>query len=497
MNKPGGFFSLFDLPATRFDADALQRLAKAMDSGAILGVSSCDSGYVYLGQFITHDITKRGTLPAGKFVPASQLVQQRTPALDLDNVYGDGFDDAQIAVDKGSGKMLLGTVYDSSNKPGSDDDLPRERLKARARIGDERDDENLLVAQLHVQFLKLHNLFVDRIVEQMPGLKPWQYFDEARRNLILCYQDVILYDYLRAVLDEEVWQRVIRNKQVTLWPANRTASMPIEFAAAAFRFGHAMVRPSYAINRLTSANGDDLFRMTGQSAKAFDGRRGLPDTHIVDWRMFFSGLSGREEPPFSNRAAFIDPTVGLTVDLPQRPGASGPGNSQELIAALDLRAGNFSMLPDAQAIVAHLEGKYPALSLELLHEEQLNPKDLLHELRGDGGRHEYLGLTKQTPLFYYVLCEAHARKNGSGRWLGRLGSLIVAETLRALIDLSSPSVLHKRDKVLDDLGVEATGEEIDGRPHFKMIDLLKPIGPQGRTGVAPADDRQPPFRHVA
>jgi hypothetical protein len=333
----------------------------------------------------------------------------------------------------------------------------------------------------------------------MPGLKPRQYFEQARRNLILCYQDVILYDYLPAILDEEVWQRVIRNKEVTLWPANRTASMPIEFAAAAFRFGHAMVRPSYAINRLTSADGDDLFRMTGQTDKAFDGRRGLPDTHIVDWRMFFAGLSGAEEPPFSNRAAFIDPTLGLRVDLPQRPGASGPGSSQELIAALDLRAGNFSMLPDAQTIVAHLKAKYPALDLEPLHEEQLNPKDLLHDLRADGGTpgEEYLGLTKQTPLFYYVLCEAHARKNGSGRRLGRLGSLIVAETLRALIERSSPSVLHKRDEVLANLGVQATGEEIDGRRRFKMIDLLKSIDPQGSTGVAPADNRQPPFRDVA
>src|SRR5262245_11475156 len=80
--QTGGFFPLFDLPATIFDADVLHRLAQAMDSAGIIGASSCDSGYVYLGQFITHDITERGSLPAGKFVPASQLVQLRTPALD-------------------------------------------------------------------------------------------------------------------------------------------------------------------------------------------------------------------------------------------------------------------------------------------------------------------------------------------------------------------------------------------------------------------------------
>ena len=137
----GGFFWLFDLPPTIFNADVLRRLEKAMDAAVIVGTSSCDSGYVYLGQFITHDITKRAPPPAAReFLPASELVQLRTPALDLDNVYGDGFDDPNIAVDKRTGRMLLGQVVDSGNNPGSYDDLPRAGFKAR--ICDERDDEN-------------------------------------------------------------------------------------------------------------------------------------------------------------------------------------------------------------------------------------------------------------------------------------------------------------------------------------------------------------------
>src|SRR4030095_5060090 len=139
----GGFFSLFDLPPTIFNADVMRRLAKAMRAAATSVASRCDSGYVYLGQFITHDITKRAPAPAGnEFVPASELVQQRTPALDLDNVYGDGFDDPQIGIDRYTGKMLLGRVVDSNDRPGSEDDLPRAGLMAL--IGDERDDENLL-----------------------------------------------------------------------------------------------------------------------------------------------------------------------------------------------------------------------------------------------------------------------------------------------------------------------------------------------------------------
>jgi hypothetical protein len=468
----GGFFSLFDLDETKFDADVLQRLAEAMDSAAIVGISNCDSGYVYLGQFITHDITERGSLPAGEFVPASELVQLRTPALDLDNVYGDGFHDAKVAVDKNTGKMLLGRVVDSKNEPGSYDDLPRNGLKAL--IADKRDDENLLIAQLHVQFLKLHNLFVDRIAKKMPGLEPRGLFDEARRNLILCYQDVVLYDYLPAVLDHEVWKRVIRNKKATLWQPIRTetARMPIEFAAAAFRFGHAMVRPSYAINDRASTTANDLFLMTGD--QRFGGRPALPDTHIVDWRLFFAGLCTEEKLPGNpNKALRIDPTVGVSVDV--------PGQGKFLLAERDLSTGNFSMLPNAQDIVRHLRATYPAFAgLEMLNDEELNPEGLLLHLHG---------LTKKTPLFYYVLCEAYARQRGDR--LGPLGSLIVAETLRALIYLSSPSVLHKGDKVLPGIGVRATGAEIGGRRRFRMIDLLKAVGPQRRQYKAAPSSVQP------
>lgn len=498
----GGFFSLFDLPPTIFNADVLKRLADAMGAAVIPGDSSCDSGYVYLGQFITHDITKRGSPPANEFVPASELVQQRTPALDLDNVYGDGFGDAKIAVDERTGKMLLRRVVDSNGREGSEDDLPRtDDLKAR--IGDERDDENLLIAQLHVQFLKLHNLFVDRIREKEPELQAEELFNEARRNLTLCYQDVVLYDFLPAVLDREVRDQVIRSKKVTLWQPMRAemARMPIEFAAAAFRFAHAMVRPSYAINDRASVGATELFAMTGAKgpdAKSFGGRSALPDTHIVDWRLFFTGLCSLEELPFpGNKALPIDPTMRLDMDQPGVPGARGPSTGKFSLAERDLSTGNFSMLPDAQTIVRHLRATYPAFaSLKALTDEELNPAGLLLHLRSNGGKpgDDYYGLTQKSPLFYYVLCEAYARHRGDR--LGPLGSLIVAETLRALIDLSSPSVLHKDDEVSPAIGIEATGEDIDGHRHFRMIDLLKAIGPQSRQGAATASNEQP-LRRVA
>src|SRR5262252_7660559 len=97
--------------------------------------------YTYLGQFIDHDIT---------FDPASSLQQQndpdalvdfRTPAFDLDNVYGRGPDDQpymyQSAPD--NNKFQLGNKI-SGGKDANATDLAR-GPNGRALIGDPRNDE--------------------------------------------------------------------------------------------------------------------------------------------------------------------------------------------------------------------------------------------------------------------------------------------------------------------------------------------------------------------
>src|SRR6266571_550621 len=101
----GRFGRMFrTLPPAQFDEQMLRKLADAMsaepedkptpeteaDDEENPGISA---GYTYLGQFIDHDIT---------FDPASSLQKQndpdaltdfRTPAFDLDSVYGRGPDD--------------------------------------------------------------------------------------------------------------------------------------------------------------------------------------------------------------------------------------------------------------------------------------------------------------------------------------------------------------------------------------------------------------------
>jgi len=460
MQTSGGFFSLFELAPAVFKASALEDLSRAMGTAELPGSSDNDSGYVYLGQFITHDVTKLVPPPDREFVPTVELVQERTAALDLDSVYGDGFHDDTGSVDTATGKLALGRVIDSSGQPGSEDDLPRNANRTPL-IGDKRNDENLLVAQLHVQFVKLHNYLVDRIYEQQPGLGAEQLFEQARRNLTLYYQEVVLYDFLRVVLDPAVWEYVIGANRGTLWNPVRgeMARMPLEFSTAAFRFAHAMVRPSYTINDHCGVSAQQLFDMTGEGG--FGNRNALPETHIVDWNLFFSDPTGPDERLFRNKALCIDPTVAIQV------------NKSELLAGLDLRAGNRALLPDAQSIVRHIKAVHPDLArhirLRALTPGEINPAVRTREggnirvfdLLGDS-----YGFETRSPLYYYVLAEAYAIHDGER--LGPLGSLIVAETLRGLIFLSSPSILHRDTAALE---IQRTGILRGGR-HLRMTDLL-------------------------
>src|SRR5439155_13129309 len=118
--------------------------------------------------------------------------------------------------------------------------------------GDKRNDENVIVSQLHTLFLRFHNAVLDLILK---GRKPEKKdFEEAQRIVRWHYQWIVLYDFLKTVLSEDTYKEVIRGpgkppKIQYYDPKGRYAYIPVEFSVAAYRFGHSMVRPSYALNR--------------------------------------------------------------------------------------------------------------------------------------------------------------------------------------------------------------------------------------------------------
>src|SRR5580704_11715666 len=151
--------------------------------------------YTYLGQFIDHDLT---------FDPASSLQMQddpdaltdfRTPAFDLDNIYGRGPDDQPYMYDTDGKSFLLGTPLTGSDFPSTD--LPRNSATpARALIGDPRNDENTIVSQLQGLFHRFHN----RTVKDNSTLT----FEQIQKLVRFHYQYVVLNDFLSRIIQADV-----------------------------------------------------------------------------------------------------------------------------------------------------------------------------------------------------------------------------------------------------------------------------------------------------
>ena len=202
------------------------------------------AGYTYLGQFIDHDIT---------FDPTSSLQRSNDPdalaelphaalrpglastarARATSRTCTTGSDRARAASSCSSGARRRRTRAD---------DLPR-NAQGRALIGDPRNDENIIVSQLHLLFIRFHNAVVDHVRGE-PELAGAELLREAQRIVRWHYQWIVVHDFLPRIVGDG------RTSDLTLpagepdrvLPLAREPFIPVEFSAAAYRFGHSMVR---------------------------------------------------------------------------------------------------------------------------------------------------------------------------------------------------------------------------------------------------------------
>jgi hypothetical protein len=420
------------------------------------------AGFTYLGQFIDHDLTMDKTQAVlGSDVTVDELIQARSPALDLDSLYGRGpADDPHFYTDGLHLKMGRTAALEDFLPAFDGHDLPRDPQQPTALIPDARNDENLPVAQTHLAFIRFHNRVVDTIA---PG--PTSTFETAREHVVKHYQWMLKTDYLPRIVDPGIVEDVFTNGR-TLFetsPAPGDApTMPIEFSVAAFRLGHSMVRDTYNWNRFFDNGGGALSLLFGFSGTSgfLNGDDPLPSNWIADFRRLYDfAEAGRPDlvVPVGkfNHARNID--TRLTDPLATLPaGSFGPPDAQvppiqANLAFRNLRRGNMVKLASGQQMAA-LAG------VTALTDDEV--------LAGDGGV-DFTGLASglrdelisKTPLWTYILREAELN---NGRLTG-VGGRIVAEVFHRAMEGSTHSIVrepHWRPNLGPDQFT------------FRMVDLL-------------------------
>ena len=366
------------------------------------------AGYTYFGQFIDHDLTfdTTSTLDNAEQRPNDE----RTPRLDLDCLYGLGFASAPYMYDGATGKMV-------TNPNGYD--LPRAG-NDRAIIGDPRNDENSIVCQLQRGFINFHNKVVDAVTAK--GVKPGEAaFKAAQREVRWTYQMVILNDYLKRVVCEKVRNNYLNATgaagEFLLYPNTKWDALPLEFTAAAYRFGHSMIRNAYRLN-LDAPSAQHIFEPVDDPIKSLVGFGSLHVSHNINWRLLLPDPKNPDTAPGNapalnsvhgpGRLQFaykLDTNiVNPLLALPPRiaGGALPPFGA---LAARNLMRGYNFRLPSGQDVAA---------MLGIAQEDQPNLV-----IRTPNGWKSFdaipgidaasaAALTATTPLWLYVLMEAQA-----------------------------------------------------------------------------------------
>jgi hypothetical protein len=465
-----------DLTSLIVDDSPLMELADAMtdtDPASAAGNNTkVPAGFTYLGQFVDHDITLDLTAIGEKEADPNAVENFRTPALDLDSVYGLGPDGSRHLYARNPGdvdgknpgpKLLVGKNINVAAGGVTGDhrnDLPRSP-EGFALVGDHRNDENLIVAQTHVALLKFHNKVCDQLTAA--GRPAGDVFMEARRLVMWHYQWLVLHDWVERITEKGIVAKILDQGR-RFFRFKTQPFMPVEFSAAAYRLGHSMVREAYSHNRIFTAGGlapatlQLLFRFTGLSGGIVGDLAPnpptaptpisvLPSNWIIDWRRFHEVAATNPPDVPLNLSRKIDPFVGLT--LHSLPGGGGS------LPFRNLKRGVMLGLPSGQDVARAMKIHNP-----------LTPEEIA--TGPDGAVARKHGLHLRTPLWYYILKEGEQR--GNGEHLGPVGATIVSEVFVGLVQGDRQSYLGAQDTPWrPTLPSKTPGD-------FTMADLLRFVG---------------------
>lgn len=488
-----------------------------MQASSKSGNKTIPAAYTYLGQFIMHDLSfSLDNLNDFDATTHESTSSPRTASLDLDLIYGRGplVDHYLYDQDNRYGRVFFfipGYTYKNNihKKTGIAPrgvlDLPRIKQgnKSVPLIPDLRNDENLLISQLHVAFLCLHNriaedlLAADQDIQKydkdeqtllaslnsVPSefndqnmsvsgatevnllreynilISPEEFntfqlldpqtkkeiitrvlktkkldlldaiFQRAKEEVIQHYQWVILHDYLpkitgESMLDDLLTKPEFRRSLPT--SADGKPMIPIEFSAAAGRFGHSMVMGQYAFSSI-KANGPTS-HSSRQPLFAVKAKQQEIKDYYVNWKLFTGSKAKNNSAQISfflseNMLIAVPALASLSKNIVYRNFHRGYlkklWSGQEVARALGYPVLDYDIL-----IAEVINGKefYIKQDLAIL-ESQLPPA---HDFFPDQETH-LKALCNNSPLWFYILIEAMVFAHQ--KHLGPVGGYLVGNTI--------------------------------------------------------------------
>ena len=537
----GGYRSLFPtLPAAKFAEEDLIRLANGAGAG-LPGMSAAPevltdandqplrndqgevilsatpetraddeenyglpAGFTYLGQFADHDITFKADDAFA--VKGKDGVNHRSARFDLDSLYGAGPGLQPFLYNADGRTLARGRALTQGGRPSASFDHPR--IEGVAVIGDKRNDENVLVSQIHGAFASFHNVLAQD--------RPKASFEDLRQMVTWHYQWMLLTDFLPRLCGEKVMHRLLpalaegrgpncgrSHRRVTadLQPGE----MPLEFSDAAYRFGHSAIRSIYRLNAQIQGTAEEQRRNPAAAGRKFifaavdqsglNGNRAYPEEWAIDWSLFFETRGDMTPDQIAKGAQKVQPSYKIDTSL-VNPLAYLPEFSQDGTPAAKTAEGFAKPKPGAIANLALrnlMRGQASGLAsgqdvARAMGYDPIPDEDLMVGKATVDGLSENRSITDygdsfrgQAPLWFYVLAEAQytwckrARahdgddlaKNALPGHLGPVGGRLVAETFVALMELDPDSVLHAPRRWRPPYGQGL---------RFGMVDLIRTAG---------------------
>jgi hypothetical protein len=393
IDEAGRYGRMFDLPALVVDEALLHRIGAAggfCDGGDAHGDARGEAGWPFFGQYVAHDLTADRS-PLRAHTDLGALRNMRAPRANLESLYGGG---------------PLGSPYlyrrdDPAKLLEHDGDVPRNQ-DGIALVGDPRNDVHVFMSQMQVGFIGAHNRLVDRL--RADGVDEGELFEEARRALSWHYQWLIVNELLPGVVGRELVDELL-DAGPRYYRPDANAFIPVEFADAAYRYGHSQIRQLYRL------------QWGGPARPVFPDLIGFGPIgdRRVDWSLLFD-VPGH--PP-AQRSKPIDGQLPRSlIELPTAITGAVEDQAFQSLAARDLERGEGTGLPSGESVAR-------ALAVDGLGEQEIG---LVH-----------YGWEGETPLWLYVLRESAVRHDGDQ--LGAVGGRIVGEVLVGIVSRDPESYL--------------------------------------------------------